>query len=211
MMDDQKLYQEHRNKNKVTDAEKKKMISIKELKNETTEYKRQLNREIKKSPTLRTLYNYGLYISLRLFVELPFRNDFPTLHVDEKTDNYILWKNKSKAEFIIQNYKNSKQLGPRKVVISKSLTKALKEYLKFRNGMVSHDYLLSNLAGKPLSKPGFSKAIHTLTKKLSGKSFGSRILRIVHATENSEIIEKSQELTNKMLHTSNQTKQYIKH
>ena len=212
MILDQKKYQETRNKNKLTDAEKSKMLGggLKELKKITTEYKRQINRELKDEPSLKILSKYQLYISLRLFIELPFRNDFVTFNIAEKKDNYIVWKNKQKAVFVVQDFKNSDKLGPREVTISKSLTKALKLFLKYRAKLIKHDFLLSNLEGNKLSKQAFSKAIHSITKRLSGKSFGSRILRIMHATENAEIIEKSNALTNKLLHTGAQTLQYIK-
>ena len=183
---------------------------LKELKKVTTEYKRQINRELRGPPSLKGLYKYQLYLSMRLFQELPFRNDFPTFHILEKTDNYIVHKKKSRAEFVVQKFKNADKLGPRRVTISKTLTKALKQFLKYRNGIVKHDFLLSNMQGKPLTKQAFSKAIHGITLKLSGKAFGSRILRVMHATENSEIIEKSNALTEKMLHSSKQTRQYIK-
>lgn len=212
MISDQSLYQENRNKNKVTKSEKSKMLTggLKELKNITTEFKRQINRSLRDEPSLKALYDYQLYISMRLFVELPFRNDFPTFNVNEKKINYIVWKKKPKAKFVVQDFKNSDKLGPREVEISKSLTKALKQFLKYRARVVEHDFLLTNMRGEPLSKAAFSKAIHGITKKLSGKSFGSRILRIIHATESSEIIEKSNALTNKLLHSSSQTQQYVK-
>jgi hypothetical protein len=149
---------------------------------------------------------------MRLFVEIPFRNDFVTFRVDgtHKTENYIVYKKKKKAVFVVQQYKNSDKLGTRRVEISVALTKALKHFLHFRQPLVSHPYLFSTNDGKPLSKPAFSKAFHKIMDQESGKKFGSRIVRILHATENADIIEKSNELTNKLLHTSSQTKQYIK-
>ena len=44
------------------------------------------------------------------------------------------------------------------------------------------------------------------------KKIGSRTIRILHASdkENREAIEKSSELTKKLLHTAAQTKQYVR-
>ena len=213
MLKDQELYKQHRNKNKRSKNEESKMLTggVKELKKVATEYKRQINRELKETPNLKTLRKYQLYLSLRLFVELPFRNDFPSFHISGDQNNYIIWEKKSQAEFVIQNYKNSDQLGPRRVTISKGLTKTLKQFLKYRETVVkTHDYLLSTIKGEPMSRQAFSKSIHSITKKLTGKSFSSRILRVMHATDNADIIEKSAQLTNKMLHTAKQTKQYIR-
>ena len=150
---------------------------------------------------------------MRLFVEFPARNDFPTIALTESKDgNYVIYKKKRKATFVIQKFKNSDRLGPREITISVALTKVLKQFIKYRNEIpeIKHDFILSNVSGDPMSKQAFSKAIHKITKDLSGKSFGSRILRILHATENATLIEKSNELSNKMLHSSKQTQQYIK-
>ena len=214
MLDDQEEYRKNRAKNKRTPEEDAKMLKggVKELKKITSEYKRHINRELREPPTLKSLYKYQLYLCLRLFVDLPFRNDFPTFSLTQsKTGNYILYKKRKHVTFIIQKYKNSDRLGPREVEVSAALSKVLKQFLKFRDKLgLKHDFLLSNVNGDPMSKQAFSKAIHKITLDLSGKSFGSRILRVLHATENAEIIEKSSKLTNKLLHTSSQTRQYVK-
>ena len=213
LLNDQELYRKNRAKNKRTDEEDAKLLKggTKELKKITSEYKRQINRELKRPPSLKTLYKYMLYIVLRLFVEFPARNDFPTIELNEsKSGNYVLYKKQKKAKFVIRKFKNSDKIGPREVEISVALTKALKEFLKYRDGLVKHNFLLSSLSGEPLSKQAFSKAIHKITKDLSGKSFGSRILRILHVTENAELVEKSSALTNKLLHSSSQTPEYVK-
>jgi hypothetical protein len=211
LVNDQELYRKNRDQNKRTPEEDSKMLKggITELKKIATEYKRKKKREINKK-TLKGLRIYQLYMAMRLFVELPFRNDFVTFHVSGKKDNYIIHTRKTKATFVVQKYKNSDKLGPRSIGISAALTRALKQFLKYREPLVDHDFLFSDADGKPMSKPAFSKAFHKVMEQESGKKFGSRILRIMHANENAEIIEKSNELTNKMLHTAGQTKQYIK-
>ena len=212
LVDDQDKYRANRNQNKRSSEEAQKMLKggVKELKKMASEYKRQINRELGTTPTLKGLYKYQLYLAMRLFVELPFRNDFPTFRVSGQDGNYIIYKKKKKATFVVTEYKNSDRLGPRKVEITAALTRALKTFLKYRAPLVTHEFLFSGAKGKPMTKPSFSKAFHKITLDRSGKSFGSRILRIMHATENADIIEKSSELTNKMLHTASQTKQYIK-
>lgn len=212
MFEDQKEYQDHRNKNKKSETEKEKMLKggVKDLKKAATEYKRRINSELKREHSMRSLYKYQLYICLRLFVELPFRNDFPTFHVNSPKDNYILWKKRSNAKFVVTQFKNSDKLGPREVTISKTLTAALKTFLKYREGLVKHDFLLTNMNGDKMSKAAFGKAMHKITGDLTGKKLGSRIIRILHASDNAEIIEKSNALTNKLLHTGKQTIQYVR-
>ena len=212
LVQDQEKYNENRQKNKRTEAEDAKMLKggLKELKKISSEYKRQINRELRDPPNLKTLKKFQLYLAMRLFVDLPFRNDFPTFELTESKGNYILFKKKKKAMFVLNKFKNADKLGPRKVEISAALTKTLKQFLKYRDGLVKHDFLFSNASGDPMSKQAFSKAIHKVTKDLSGKSFGSRILRIMHATESADVIEQSAALTNKLLHTAKQTQLYVK-
>ena len=213
MVADQEEYQKDRSKNKATDHEKSKFLKngLADLKKATTEFKRRINPMLKKPPTLKTLYKYQLYMSLRLYMELPFRNDFPTFKVNEydgKKDNYI--KLGKQATFVVNEYKNSNLLGSREVSISKSLTKVLKEFLKYRAEVVKHEYLLTDMTGKKMSKQSFGKSIQKITEELTSKRIGSRILRIMHANENKEVIQQAAKLTEKMLHGSNQTKQYVK-
>ena len=213
MTDTQHEYMEQRNKNEKTDREKDKMLSggIKELKRAAVEYKRRLRHDLKKTPNLKTLYKYGLWLSLRMFTEIPFRNDFANLKVKPNdTGNFIQTPKKGNFVLILRSFKNSDRLGPRKIDTSRSLSMALRKFLKYRDGLVKHDFLLSTKSGERLSKSAFGKAMHKLTLDLTSKSFGSQIIRIMHATDNQEIIEKSSKLTNKMLHTASQTKQYVR-
>mgnify|MGYP000742957852 CR=1 FL=1 len=150
-------------------------------------------------------------MNLRLFLELPFRNDFVTFKLknyNSKKDNYIILG--KQATFVVNQYKNSDLLGPRKVEISKSLTTALKQFLKYRSKIVKHDYLLTDMKNNPMKKASFGKSIQKIMETLTSKRIGSRIFRIMHANENKDVIRKASELTEKMLHTSTQTKQYIK-
>ena len=87
---------------------------------------------------------------------------------------------------------------------------ALKQFLKYRKQVVTHDFLLTDMKNKPMKKATFGKSIQKIMETLTNKRIGSRILRIMHANKNKDIIRKASELTNKMLHGTEQTKQYIK-
>ena len=194
MLDDQEEYQENRNKNTATDSEQAKFLKngLADIKKAATEYKRQLNRQLKQGPSLKTLYKYQNYMSIRLFLELPFRNDFPSFKLtnfDTKKDNYI--KLGKQAKFVVNQYKNSDTLGPREVEISKSLTTALKQFLKYRKLIVTHDFLLTDMKNQPMKKATFGKSIQKIMETLTNKRIGSRILRIMHANQNKDIIRKA--------------------
>ena len=109
-----------------------------------------------------------------------------------------------------RNYKNVKQLGEKEVNLSRGLTTSVRKFLKYRDPLVKHEWVFSTKKGGKLSRPALGKAVHTATKAILGKSFGSRMIRILHATDLAKEIEKVTELSNKLLHTTKQTKQYIR-
>ena len=92
------------------------------------------------------------------------------------------------ATFVVNQYKNSDLLGPRKVEISKSLTTTLKQFLKYRSKIVKHDFLLTDMKNNPMNKASFGKSIQKIMETLTSKRIGSRIFRIMHANQNKDII-----------------------
>lgn len=213
MTDTQHEYMKQRGKNEKSDREKDKMLGggIKDLKKAAVDYKRRLKHDLKKDPNVKTLYKYGLWLALRMFTEIPFRNDFANLKVKpSESGNFIQTPKKGNFILILRSYKNSDKLGPRKVNTSRSLSMALRKFLRYRDGLVKHGFLLSTKSGDRLTKSAFGKAIHKLTLDLTSKSFGSQIIRIMHASDSQEIIDKSNKLTNSMLHSASQTKQYVR-
>ena len=48
------------------------------------------------------------------------------------------------------------------------------------------------------------------TSELMGKKVGMRIIRVLTATDNQKVLEQAKDLTNKLLHTSKQTNQYVR-
>jgi len=61
-----------------------------------------------------------------------------------------------------------------------------------------------------MSKGSFGKALRNQTYALLGKRVGSRIIRVVVATENKDILEKAAELSKKMLHSGKRTLDYTR-
>jgi hypothetical protein len=110
----------------------------------------------------------------------------------------------------MKHYKNSKQLGESEITLSRGATTALRKFLKFRGEVVDHDWLFSGKSGRKLSRPALGKLLHRATKQLLGKAFGSRLIRVLAATDSRKAIEEVSELSKKMLHTTAQTKQYVR-
>ena len=61
-----------------------------------------------------------------------------------------------------------------------------------------------------MTKSAFSQGLLGLTKKLMGKKVGTRMIRVLFATMNRKEIEAAQSVSNKLLHSAEQTQQYIR-
>ena len=165
-------------------------------------------------PNLTTLYKYQLFIVLKLFSEIPFRNLFATFSIKKSDGNYIERPKKGNWKLIVNQHKSLAKQGPKEVALSRANTMALRKFLKYRGEVeeVKHDYLLSNKTGTKMSKATMGKAVHRVTKELLGKAFGSRLIRVLASTELKPEIDKIEELREKMLHApgSKQTKGYTR-
>ena len=211
-IDDQNKYSEQRAKHLKSDTEKKNWTSVKELKKATKQLKQRLKHALEGTPTLANLYRIQFWLVLKMYTEVPVRNDFPTLELKKSSNgNYIKMPPKGNFTLVFQKFKNSDKLGPRDIKLSRALTMAIRKYLKYRNKVgLDHDFLLTGKAGKPMSRGAFGKALRNQTQELLGKRVGSRIIRVVVSTENRKILEKAAELSNKMLHTQKRTLDYIR-
>jgi hypothetical protein len=205
-------YTDKRNKNLKSETEKKKWPAggFSAIKKAAVEQKRRLKHILKNDPTLPGLYKYQFFIVLKLFASLPFRNTFADLQVEKSPGNYLEIPKKGSIKIILRKYKNVKQLGEKTFTLNRSNTTQLRKFLKYREGLVEHNYLLSTRTGKRMTRATMGKALHKVTKEILGKSFGSRIIRVLAATESKQEIDKIADLSDKMLHTTEQTKQYTR-
>ena len=214
MMEDNKSYQKERGKNTKTEAEREAWPKkgYKSIRNAANEYWRRNKTEILSGDkNIRRLYNYQTYIILRLYSEIPFRNTFADFYVkNEKGKNYIDVPKKGSINLIVRDYKNVKQLGEKTIKLSRGLTTQLRKFLKFREGVVENDFFLNTLQGKKMTRSTLGKMLMRNTKKILNKAVGSRVIRLLAATNEAESISKVNELSNKLLHTTAQTKQYVR-
>jgi hypothetical protein len=213
MTRDMEAYQIERNKNKKSEYEEKNLPdSMKDVQKAAKEYQRRIKRIYEKTdPTLADLYKVQKWLVLRLITELPFRNDLPTVNISEKTGNYLDKEGKKGLKIVMTDFKSSDKVGPRTIKLSRGVVQVLKKFLKYRDSTgVDHDFLLSARNGKKMTKKGFSQMVIKTTEELLSKRVGSRIMRVLTATENKDILEKASDITNSLLHTAKQTKQYIR-
>ena len=208
-------YLEKRNKNIKSDVEKKKWPKggFAAIKKAAVEMKKRIRHVISGKPTLQGLYKYQLFICLKLFQDLPFRNSFADMKVSKGEGNYIEIPPKGNIKFVMRKFKHSKSIGERSIPIGRANTIQLKKFLKYREQLdLKHPYLLSTQSGKKMTRPTLSKALHKITRVLLGKSIGSRQIRVMFATANKEAIDKASDVAERLLHANrtSQTKQYTR-
>ena len=215
MYKSQSEYTDQRNKNEKTDKEKSiwPKGGFAAIKRAATEQKRRIRHVLTGEPTKEGVFKYGMYIVLRLFTELPFRNTFASLQISKSAEgNYIDVPKRGNITFHLRQFKNSKQIGEREFTLTKANSTALRKYLTYREAAgVTHKFLLSTKSGAQMTRGTLGKALHKLTKELLGKSFGSRLIRILASSSVKPEIDKAMEMSEKLLHgRMKQTKQYTR-
>ena len=212
MFADQDAYMKQRGKNERSDAEKKvwPKHGFAAVKKAAKEQRKRITHLLKEAPSLKNLYPYQVFILFRLYSEIPFRNTFADIHLTDKTKNYMEVPRKGAITLHMKQYKNSKQLGEQDIKLSRGATTQVRKFLKYREDLVEHEWLFSGKGGKKLSRQALGKLLHRATRQLLGRAFGSRLIRVLAATEAKADIEKVELLSKKMLHTTAQTKQYTR-
>ena len=110
-------------------------------------------------------------------------------------------------------FKNSDKVGPKEVKLDRANSMEMKKFLRFREKTgVDHDYLFSLKNGKPMTKGAFSQSLIALTSRLLNRKIGSRLIRVMFASQNKEVLEKADKVSNDMLHSKSgrQTRKYVR-
>ena len=213
MIKDQSLYQKERNKNEPSEKEKALIPKrgLKAIKKSAIELKKRIKFVLQAEPSKSNLYKYQWFIALKLYSEIPFRNTFADINISGTKGNHLVRPKHGAYKFVMTDFKNSDRLGPREVPISRAGTMALKKFLAYREKVgIKHNKLFSTKTGEIMNKATFGKGLQATTSKILGKPIGSRIIRILHASDKADVIKEAAELTNKLLHSSKQTAQYVR-
>jgi hypothetical protein len=215
MIEDAKEYESRRSQNKKSEYEQKNIPKngLKEVKKAFKTYKTQIKNIFSQEPSLKNLYKYQLYIALKLMsTNTPFRNDLPTINVESHKKGNYLTKNKGGYKIVMTTFKNSDKLGTKEVILNRANSMEMKKFLKYRHDVVDHHFLFSLKSGKPMTKSAFSQALIKLTSNLLNKKIGSRLIRVMFATDNRDILSKADAVSNKLLHSKSgrQTRQYVR-
>jgi hypothetical protein len=211
MLQDAKEYEENRSKNKKSAYEEKNLTGMKELSKALKLYKSQIRRTLDATPTLKGLYKYQLFLALKFMTsDLPIRNGLPTLNVESEKGNYLK-KKKNSFTIVMTEFKNSDRIGPREIKLSRANSMEMKRFLRYRaDAGVDHDFLFSLKNGKAMTRKAFSQSLIKLTDDLLGKRIGSRLLRVIFATKNEALLAKADKVSNNMLHSTKQTREYVR-
>ena len=212
MFKDAEEYQKQRAKNEKSPGEKEKWTGFASLKKASTEYKRSIGAIFKnKTHTTRDLFLYTKFIIIRFYSSIAFRNDLATLQLSSsKTNNVLQPKKGGLYEITMRKFKASERIGEITVEVDSNLSKVLKAYIKYRGKVdaVTHDYLLSNSKGEPLSKRMVGNILRELTLRFLGKKFATRQIRIMKATLDSPIVASALKLSSQQLHGIKQHQEY---
>ena len=61
-----------------------------------------------------------------------------------------------------------------------------------------------------MSKQVLSKTLMKITRRRIGKTFSTQMIRILYAMKNRDVIESAKEVSDKLLHSQEQSLQYAK-
>jgi hypothetical protein len=211
MRDDVIKYKKSRSEQKISKVEKEKWPKggYPVLKKISTELKRSIRRDIAGPPSIKGLYMYSQYISLRFYAEVAFRNDLPSVVLAGKGN--VMSKKKGVYEIRMTDFKASDKIGTITVTLSRALTRVIDKYLKYRNKLdLKHDFLIVNSQGKPLSKKALSVILNRITKRFTGHSFGTRLIRVMKATHEKKTLDAAKKIANDMLHSLDTSQTYAR-
>ena len=212
MVSDVALYKKQRGKQLKSEDEKKKWPTggFAALRKVATEFKRSIKNSISAS-SLPGLYAYSQYIILRFYSEVAFRNDLATVRIGRGKDGNRLTKEKGIYTIVMREFKASDKIGVVTVKLSKALSKAIDQYVKYRGKLsLDHDRLLVNSKGGALSKKGLGQILNKLTRKYLGKGFGTRMIRVLKVTSEKDALDKAAKLAHDMLHSIDTSQTYAR-
>ena len=100
--------------------------------------------------------------------------------------------------------------SPKTFKLNMQNQRLLNKFIPAVKKLTTHGYLLSNRKGEKMSKQVLSKTLMRITKDRIGKSFSTQLLRILYAMRNRDVIESAKEVSEKLMHSQEQTLQYAK-
>ena len=130
-----------------------------------------------------------------------------------KSKHNSIFKNAKKPRgwhIFLEEFKTVKSLGTKTFKLNLQNQRLLNKFIPAVQKLTKHGFLLSNRKGEKMSKQVLSKTLMRITKTRIGKSFSTQLLRILYAMKNKGIIESAKQVSEKLMHSQEQSLQYAK-
>lgn len=198
-----KKYVDQQQSGVISEKQKNNFIELNELKNMIEQIKKDLDiPKLKKKEISSKEYKLlQIYVILEILVRIPMRNDlsnllkitrreYNKLSDKEKKENNYLVIDKTKMEFIMNDYKTSKKYKEKVINVPKDLEKIIRMYIR-KNGDSKNLF--------PMSRNAMSQALIKTSKKYLDKSISTTMIRKIVASDLlKDVKKKEQELSKKM-------------
>tara|TARA_R100000654_G_scaffold75178_2_gene111817 strand:- start:9467 stop:10393 length:927 start_codon:yes stop_codon:yes gene_type:complete len=199
-----KKYTENQQSGIISEKQKNNFIELNELQDMVKQIQKDLDiPKLKKKDKL-TQKEYKLlqvYVILEILIRIPMRNDLSNLEKitrreynkltdKQKEDNNYLVIDKTKMQFIMNDYKTSKRYKEKVINVPKDLEKIIRMYIR-KNGDSKNLF--------PISRNALSQLLIKTSKKYLNKSISTTMIRKIVASDLlKDVKEKEKELSNKM-------------
>ena len=210
-------YDKLRAKRKITGKEQSKWPKdgYKSLRKAAKDEKSMIKNILKKKPkTLKDLLKIQNYVILFLYSYHPIRLDFADVYVEKpKKDvlrNYLYKAPRIGWQLTLRSYKTAKFRGETVIKIGRAPSRALSMFVPILKSVTTHEKLLTNSSGNPLSRNGLSKLLKKLTKKHLDVGFSASLIRVLFSTDNIATIEKAAKIQDEMGHNMKQSMAYTR-
>ena len=208
-------FDEHRRKRELTPAQKARIPAkgFDSLKKVVAQMKKELRHVLQNIQTLSDLVRVQDLIILSLYYELPLRLDFATLRTEKVKLANSIYKNTKKPagwHIVLNEFKTAKSLGSKTFKLGSANQRLLNKFVPAVKKITTHGFLLTNRKGGKMSKQVLSKTLMKLTKSRIGKAFSTQLLRILYAMKNRDIIESARDVSEKLMHSQEQSLAYAK-
>ena len=164
--------------------------------------------------TIKELYRLQKYVIIALYSEHALRLDWADIKLakptDDQTKNFLHKYARKGWILTMRKFKTSKSMGQVEIKMSRPTSLVLSMFVPKSKQTTKHGFLLSNMAGKKLSRSGLSKVLIRLTNKHLGARIGSQIIRVLKSTKFRKQAEKNEELAKELMHSTKQQLQYSK-
>jgi len=212
-----KEFDTDRKERKMTTKQKSKIPAkgFDALKSVVSNMKRELRHILIKSPkewSFKDLLRVQELVIISLYYDHPLRLDYAGLRT-KKIDGNSIYKNIKKPRgwhINLKEYKTAKTMGTKVFKPSAGNQRLLNKFIPAVESLTDHGYLLSNQSKLKMSKQVLSKKLMSITKKRIGKNFSTQLIRILYAMKHRDLLESAKEVSEKLMHSTEQSLQYAK-